>query len=216
VVILVQFLVPSLELLQVLVGLQHLRTRLVCCVILSLERQLEQSWCHCRSPAVPHQKVLQISRQAPHPTLLETKLEALNGSFSCQDCGHLCKEVCYRNSRKLKREQYADLVMMYNSRSENEWTHFKHFYLENKQSPRGAVFTTWQQNCQSFTYDTCSNKRTSLRTCVTFRAFQYWLDIVQATKVAQVEVQWNGEGGGIFWVTVSWGRNCTLLAPLIF
>jgi hypothetical protein len=31
-------------------------------------------WCHCRPPAVPHQKVLQISHQVPHPALLETKL----------------------------------------------------------------------------------------------------------------------------------------------
>jgi hypothetical protein len=84
--ILVKFLVPPLELPQVLVGLQQLRMSLVCWVTLSLKPQLEELWCHCWPPAVPHYKVSQTARQMADPALLEMELSALNGSFHCQDC----------------------------------------------------------------------------------------------------------------------------------
>lgn len=72
--IFVKSLVTLLELPQFLVSLQQLPTCLACCVTLGLNPQLEQSWCHCWPPAVPHQKVLQIVCQAPNPAILETKL----------------------------------------------------------------------------------------------------------------------------------------------
>jgi hypothetical protein len=32
-------------------------------------------------------------------------------------------------------------------------------YWQNKQTQKSTVFTTWQRNCQHFTYDTCSIER---------------------------------------------------------
>jgi hypothetical protein len=91
----------------------------------------------------------------------------------------------------------GELLLLYRM-SENECTHFKHFYWETKQSQKSTVFTTRQRNCQSFTYDTCSVECTWLCACVSSMAFEYRMDIVRGTKGVQVEVQWNGE---------MWGEN---------
>lgn len=51
---------------------------------------------------------------------------------------------------------------------------------------------------------------------IAFRAFQYGKDIMWAAKRVQVKLQWNEKSWEkIFWVAVSRGDNCTLLAPFI-
>jgi hypothetical protein len=98
--------------------------------------------------------------------------------------------------------------------SEKECTHFKHIYWENKYSQRVRLSP---HDSQSFTYGTCSIRRTWMCACV----FQgIWTpDGHSASNKGSSDrnaVKRRKVGWGKFWVAVSYGKNCTLLALFIF